>query len=89
MTRSGQGHHDTGDQLNLNICELLAGVDRAAKIINDILLMPRTLTNAYRDRALLLQAAIAKNFHFSCEKVLIFLRPLFWVSPCLQLLQGM
>ena len=66
-----QGHHDAGDQLHVKTRELLAGVDRAAKIIDDLMLMPRSLTDAYRDGALVLQSAISKNFKFSAEKFLI------------------
>ena len=55
----------------MNTRELQAGFDRAAKIIDDLLLMPKSLTDAYHDRALVLQAAISKNFKFSPDKFLI------------------
>ena len=54
MTTCDQGHHDVMDQLNVKTCQFLAGVDQAKKIIDDLLLMPRSLTDAYRDRALVL-----------------------------------
>ena len=57
--------------MNLNTHELLAGVDRAAKIIDYFLLMPKSLSDAYCYGALLLQAAISKNFKFSPERFLI------------------
>ena len=71
MTRCGQGHKDAGDQLNVRTRELLAGVDRSSKIIDDLLLMPQSLTDAYRDGALVLQSAIRKNFKFSAEKFVV------------------
>ena len=33
IKRMGQGYHDSGDQLNVSTREVLAGIDRAAKII--------------------------------------------------------
>ena len=35
MTRCGQGHKDSSDQLNIKTRELLSGVDRGSKIIDD------------------------------------------------------
>ena len=71
MTRCGQGHKDSGDQLNIKTRELLAGVDRGSKIIDDLLLMPKTLNDAYKDGASVLQEAIKKNFKFSPGKFII------------------
>ena len=58
----GQGYHDSGDQLNVSTRELLTTVDRAAKIIDDDILMPQMHNDAYRDGTLVLQAAISRNF---------------------------
>ena len=88
MTRCNQDHHDAGDQLNVNTRELLTGVDRAAKIIDDFLLMPKTLTDAYHDAALVSQAAIIKNFKFSREKFVTSPHATSPGSPCQQHLRG-
>ena len=37
----GQGYHDSGDQFNVSTRELLVGVDSVAKIIDDVIPMPK------------------------------------------------
>ena len=42
-----QGWVCAGNHLNIETCVILHGIDRAAKIIDDTLLMPRTANEAY------------------------------------------
>ena len=49
-----QGCHDSGNQLNVNTQTLLGGVHRAAKIIDDAILMPQSLNDSYHDGTLVL-----------------------------------
>ena len=64
----GQGWSSSGDYLNIYSRELLAGIQRSIKLIDDGCLQPRTAQETYDMTAEVMAKAIKDNFKFSIEK---------------------
>ena len=73
MLRIPQGWHESGDWLNVETRCLSAGVSHSLKIMEDLLLQPKSGTEAYKLCAHMLLKAVEKDWKFPKDK--------FHVSP--------
>ena len=64
----GQGWSSSGDYLNIYTRELLAGLPRSIKLIDDGCFQPRSAQEAYDLTATVITKAIKDNFKSSVEK---------------------
>ena len=71
MLRVPQGWIESMDHLNIHTRCLLAGLERASKIVDDACLMPRSASEGYYMAYKVLIAAISKTINFSPGKFIL------------------